>query len=274
MPPSAANPQPLADGWPDSPFVGVSDTAARYDTWHADRIRGEASGPRATGAWHEMVLARIGDIGGLRVLEAGCGTGELARELVRRGAHVAAIDLSPRAVAEAREISGAYCQVASVTDLPYPDGSFDLVVCVETLQHVQDWTGGLAELVRVTRAGGRLIVTIPNYLSLVGLYRLYLRLTGRHFTEMGQPVNKCLTTVGLWWRLCRAGLWVTHVDGRVIQLPLPGGRTTFVPKLERFRWLCQHACTVAYKPIPNKPAADRQFPGVSRFGPSRLRPPA
>jgi SAM-dependent methyltransferase len=261
MPPSAANPESLADGWPDSPFVGVSDTAARYDTWHAGRIRGEASGPRATGAWHEMALARIGDIGGLRVLEAGCGTGELARELVRRGAHVAAIDLSPRAVAETREISGAYCQVATVTDLPYPDGSFDLVVCVETLQHVQDWTSGLAELVRVTRDGGRLIVTIPNYFSLVGLYRLYLRLTGRHFTEMGQPVNKCLTTVGLWWRLRRAGLWVPHVEGRVIQLPLPGGRTALFPRLERFWWLCQHACTVAYKPVPNNPAADRPFRG-------------
>jgi SAM-dependent methyltransferase len=268
MPPNARNPEPLVHVWPDSPFVGVSDTAARYDIWHADRIRGEGSGPRAPCASHEMAVNRLGDIGGLRVLEAGCGTGEFARELVRRGAHVAAVDLSPRAVAEAKEISGAYCQVATVTDLPYPDGSFDLVVCLETLEQVPDWTRGLAELVRVTRGGGRLIVTIPNYLSLVGLYRLYLRLTGRRFTEMGQPVNKCLTTVGLWWRLRRAGLWITHVDGRVMQLRLPGGRTVFFRRLERFPWLCQHACTVAYKPVSNAPSSDHpSCDGESCAGP-------
>lgn len=273
MRPSPTNPESLVHLWPDSSFVGISDTAARYDAWHADRICGEASGRRAIHVWHEMALERLGDIGGLRVLDAGCGTGEFARELVRRGAHVAAVDLSPRAVAEAREISGAYCQVATVTDLPYPDGSFDLVVCLETLEHVPDWALGLDELIRITRPGGRLIVTTPNYLSLVGLYRLCLRLTGRRFTEMGQPVNKCLTTAGIWWRLRRAGLWVTHIDGRGMQVPLPGGRTASFPSLERFRWLCEHACAVAYKPVLNRSSAGRRSHEVAPLARSRLQPP-
>ena len=218
--------------------------AFAYDLWH--EVRGAEDGP-ATCAWHEMALTHLGDVDGVRLLEAGCGDGGFTRLMAGRGAEVAAFDLSPVAVAQARERSGAEYQVASVTQIPYQDESFDLVVCLETLEHVPDWQRGLDELIRVLRPGGRLIMTTPNYLGPMGVYRLWLWLKRERYTEMGQPVNNVTTTVRWWWQLRRRGLKILAVDGRRVVMPLPGGRFWYLNGLERFRWICQHGCLVARK---------------------------
>jgi 2-polyprenyl-3-methyl-5-hydroxy-6-metoxy-1,4-benzoquinol methylase len=224
-------------------------TVGLYDRWHQSIAETEV--PTATAPWHELVKPRLGDIAGLRVLEIGCGRGAFAGYLADLGADVVAADFSPAAVALAGELldGRGEARVEDIQQLPFADGAFDLVISLETLEHVPDPSRGLAELVRVTRPGGRLIVTTPNYLSFVGLYRVFLRLVGRRYTELGQPINQPLTLVGRVLRLKRLGCRVDEVDGAGQLLPLPRVGTVELTWLDRphrlTKWFAFDSLTVA-----------------------------
>jgi SAM-dependent methyltransferase len=225
------------------------ETQRAYDRWHVEQVGFEE--PTPTAAWHEMAKEQLGDVRGLRVLEIGCGAGAFAKYLAGQGAEVTAADFSPSAVELASQLAGPLVRtlVADIQNLPFDDESFDLVVSLETLEHVPNPDQGLSELVRVTRIGGRLIVTTPNYLSLLGLYRAYLRLRGRRFTEAGQPINQPLLLVARVRKLSRLGCRVDTVDGRVHFLPLPRNRTLRLDFLERAprvtKWFALHGLTAA-----------------------------
>jgi SAM-dependent methyltransferase len=102
--------------------------------------------------------------GGLRILDAGCGTGGNALFLRRYG-EVVGIDLAP----EALELGGprlpGRLARASVLDLPFASGSFDLLTSFDVLYHraVPDEDRALAEAARVLRPGGRLLIRLPAY---------------------------------------------------------------------------------------------------------------
>lgn len=103
------------------------------------------------------LVAAVAEVEPARVLEVGCGWGELAAWIAREtGAEVVATDLSPRMVELARERSVA-AELADVQDLPFPDGAFDAAVAAWMLYHVPDLERALAELARVLRPGGRLV---------------------------------------------------------------------------------------------------------------------
>ena len=107
-----------------------------------------------------------------RVLEVGCGWGELAEWLAREsGAEVVATDLSPRMVELARE-RGVDASVADVQALPFEDGSFDVAVAAWMLYHVPDLDRGIAELARVLRPGGRLVAVTNSRFHLIELREL------------------------------------------------------------------------------------------------------
>jgi SAM-dependent methyltransferase len=107
-----------------------------------------------------------------RVLEVGCGWGELA-EWIRRdtGAAVVATDLSPHMVDLARE-RGVNARLADVQDLPFGDGEFDVAVAAWMLYHVPDLDRGVAELARVLRPGGRLVAVTNSRFHLLELREL------------------------------------------------------------------------------------------------------
>lgn len=105
--------------------------------------------------------------GGKRVLDAGCGAGYGSAELARVAASVIGADIASEAVAFAR---GEYSnpnlsfEQASCTALPHPDGSFDLVVAFEVIEHLTDWRGFLQEVRRLLAPGGQFVVSTPNRL--------------------------------------------------------------------------------------------------------------
>jgi SAM-dependent methyltransferase len=102
---------------------------------------------------------------GLNVLDAGCGVGYGAEMIARAGAsRVVGIDLAPEAIAAASERAGemADFQVGDVQDMPFDEGSFDLVVCFEVLEHLEDPEPAITALKDVLREGGLLIVSSPN----------------------------------------------------------------------------------------------------------------
>jgi SAM-dependent methyltransferase len=102
---------------------------------------------------------------GARVLEAGCGTG-LVLDRLRAGARPAVgIDLSRGMLATARR-RGLPVMQADLLHLPFPDGAFDVVCSFKVLAHVARIADAVAELARVTRPGGHLILEFYNRLSL------------------------------------------------------------------------------------------------------------
>lgn len=100
-----------------------------------------------------------------RLLDAGCGSGRTLDELARYG-RVSGIDLSPEAVAAARRRGHDDVRTGRIEALPFADAAFDVVTCLDVIEHTPDDRASLAELLRVTRPGGLLIVTVPAYQGL------------------------------------------------------------------------------------------------------------
>jgi 2-polyprenyl-3-methyl-5-hydroxy-6-metoxy-1,4-benzoquinol methylase len=112
-------------------------------------------------------------LGGLppatRVLDAGCGEGVLVDEFAGR---LAIEGLDPN-------YSSARVRAGSLLDLPYVEGAFDRALCLDVLEHLEfeQQPVALAELFRVLRPGGELLVSIPNLAHLQS--RIHFLLTGR-----------------------------------------------------------------------------------------------
>ncbi len=99
------------------------------------------------------------------VLDAGCGTGGLIRDLERWEPRwrLAGLDLSPVAIELARRRCRAPMLEGSVTALPFGDGTFDLIVSADVLYELEDPARALAEFRRCLRANGWLVVNVPAY---------------------------------------------------------------------------------------------------------------
>ena len=103
-----------------------------------------------------MLWAFLGDVAGRCVLDAGCGTGYLTRQLAQRGALVTGIDVSARMIALARDANpGCDVRVDSCTTLAtIDDGAFDAVVANYVVMDVPDLTAMVAAFSRVLRPDG------------------------------------------------------------------------------------------------------------------------
>jgi SAM-dependent methyltransferase len=103
---------------------------------------------------------------GRAVLDAGCGVGWGSVVLSDAGAtSVTGVDINPDALASARERAGdrdAEFQQADLQALPFDDEAFDLVVCFEAIEHVDDPSRALDGLARVLSPGGQLVISSPN----------------------------------------------------------------------------------------------------------------
>jgi SAM-dependent methyltransferase len=118
----------------------------------------------ASNAYYERPasLALLGDVADQRVLDAGCGAGTHAAELIRRGASVTGLDKSPGLLAIARRRLGAGVPLheAELADpLPLASASFDAVLASLVMHYLQDWGPALTEFRRVLVPGGRLVIS-------------------------------------------------------------------------------------------------------------------
>jgi predicted SAM-dependent methyltransferase len=104
---------------------------------------------------------------GTRVLDAGCGEGVLVDEF---HSHVAIQGLDPNYASD-------HVQRGSLTRLPYAEGAFDRALCLDVLEHLsfEEQPIALAELFRVLRPGGELLVSVPNLAHLQSRVQFLLR---------------------------------------------------------------------------------------------------
>ena len=102
------------------------------------------------------------------VLDFGCGTGAFLEHLERFG-RVQAVDGDASAVAFCHARGRSEVRLAPPGEpLPFPDGAFDLVTTLDVIEHIDDDVAALAELRRVLRPGGRLLVAVPAFMFLWG----------------------------------------------------------------------------------------------------------
>lgn len=238
----------------------VEDARSAYDGWHTRYdVDAEANTP-----WHRLVRQHLDparDIEAKHVLEVGSGRGGFAYWLATQApkpATLIAVDFARTALRKGKEFSRGRgiltirWALGDILSLPHAGGSFDTVISCETIEHVIDPSGALRELARVLRPGGRLFLTAPNYFGMMGLYRVYLRLTGRRFREEGQPINHPLVLPRTMAWVRRTGLKVVGFDGVGHYLPFPGRPSIEIPLLNHprylMRWFALHSLVIAEKP--------------------------
>jgi 2-polyprenyl-3-methyl-5-hydroxy-6-metoxy-1,4-benzoquinol methylase len=127
----------------------------------------EGAEPERFPARRPFLLDRV--VAGDRVLDLGCGDGTFAAALLRAGCTVTMADVADEALrrARARAPEAEAVKLADGGPLPFAEDAFDVVWAGEVLEHVADVVGLLAELRRVLRWGGRLLVTTPWHGRLV-----------------------------------------------------------------------------------------------------------
>jgi len=148
------------------------DSLAReYDLWYRTPL-GALVDALEKEAIFSLADVQIGET----ALDVGCGTGNYALELARRGARVRGIDSSPRMLEIARwkaQEQGLPVEFMHgfVEKLPFPDRTFDLITCVTVLEFASSPEDAVAEMVRTLKPGGRLVVGVLNAWSLWAVAR-------------------------------------------------------------------------------------------------------
>jgi ubiquinone/menaquinone biosynthesis C-methylase UbiE len=188
------------------------------------------------------------------LLEAGCGNGALAGQLAPRCREIHAVDLAANALdPKFARVANLHFRPMNVEALDYPDGKFDGITSVETLEHVLTPQKAIVELARVLRPGGRLVITYPTInRTLVKRWRL-----GRNV-----PISEHLNEWSfrdLVAAMESAGLLVDRVEG----LAFDPGVLLALKYISRF----------FASGITRASLAIRRFPANSMFVAMRMRKP-
>lgn len=201
-----------------------------YDAWHTRYHELNTGYDDTSTPWYRWVAQRMIDVRGLRTLEVACGRGGFVRALARKGAYAVGLDFSRAALKIGRERSLKFEEESRATfvqgdahSLPFPDGYFDVIVSCETIEHLPQPEKGVSEFHRVTKPGGVLFLTTPNYFNLMGLYEFYSKF--RH-PKRGpdQPYDRIQFFFQTRRLLKQAGWQIQKSDGIVHQLPIFPGR--------------------------------------------------
>jgi SAM-dependent methyltransferase len=184
-----------------------------------------------------------------KVLDLGCGFGRHAFEAARRGASVVALDAGTDEVLGVAATFAAMVQAGELStdslhanvvqgdahQLPFPDATFDRVICSEVLEHIPDDVSAMRELNRVLRPGGTMAITVPRFgpeLVNWALSDEYHNVPGGHIRIYRRSVlQERLTSTGMvmtghhyahglhspyWWLKCLVG--TTNDEHRLVKL--------------------------------------------------------
>ncbi len=132
--------------------------------------------------WESGFYAKYADTlrparAGSRVLDVGCGVGQVVARLTEAGFEAHGVDVSEPNIARARQIS-ARCQIYDGRRLPFADCCFASAGALNVLEHVDEPEAFIAELVRVVEPGGRVVLSSPNFFRVLGFRDYHPRMRG------------------------------------------------------------------------------------------------
>lgn len=153
------------------------------------------------GVWRRRAVNRLDPVAGGRYLDVGCGTGDVALEILTQapGSKVVGIDPSPgmllhgqQKIKSAGLTDSISLLVGDVLDLRFEDNSFDAAITSFCIRNVTDRTQGLREIRRVVRPGGRVVIlelTQPTGRIMGPLFRIYARVAMPMLTKIMSSVS-------------------------------------------------------------------------------------
>ncbi len=158
---------------------------------------------------NHALLSYLPSLRKLKILDAGCGTGEfvfpLLREHYGKTLQLHGYDLSPDMLAVAKKkFPFARLRSGPAEHLPYADHTFDLIISRETLEHLEHPSQAVREFYRVLKPGGLLVVSTPSWFGLIGPFYWIKRLLKKM-----QHIDNWWTPFSLRRTLQRAGFQVT-----------------------------------------------------------------
>ena len=168
-----------------------------------------------------------------RILDIGCGDGQLTLRLASSGAIVTGVDLSPQMVAAARA-RGVDAQEATAENLPCTDATFDAIFSNAALHWVQDHDAMLAEAHRVLKPGGRFVAEFGGHGNIAAIRAALIAILERHgFAGREDNVNYYPTPEAYSRRLEQHGFHVSRIA--LIPRPTPLGAGGMAEWIKTFR---------------------------------------
>jgi SAM-dependent methyltransferase len=155
------------------------------------------------------LLERGGIAPGARVLDAGCGWGVTLDALERRGYRADGLDISRRSLERLDRSGRELIEADLVAPLPGEIGTYDAVVALDVIEHIDDDRAAVANLCRLTRPGGLAIVSVP---ALPELYTEFDRVQGHRRRYVPETLSLAFKDSGLaleqmiWW-----GAWLVPI---------------------------------------------------------------
>ena len=128
---------------------------------------------------------------GARVLDVGCGVGQVVARLTEAGYEAHGVDVSEPNIQRARAFSDR-CQLYNGKKLPFPDRFFASVGALNVLEHVDEPEAFIQEMVRVTQIGGRIVLSSPNGWPIATTHSPTLSLFGSPMLTLVRPLASIL----------------------------------------------------------------------------------
>ena len=144
----------------------------RNNEEYADFLEGWDSG------FFSKYIRSLGqEVGEGRILDVGCGVGQVVKALQNDGFDAQGVDVSEPNIRKANEHVG-HCTLYDGKQLPFEDNTFQSVGAFNVLEHVDEPEAFIRELIRVLKPGGRLVISSPNFLRVLGYRDYHVRMRG------------------------------------------------------------------------------------------------
>lgn len=152
------------------------------NTSHLDQVRDDVAYSDILANWDAAFYAKFTrtlrpSAPGARVLDVGCGVGQVVATLAREGFDAWGVDVAEANIVRSRQLTDR-CRWYDGGRLPFPDGHFASVGALNVLEHVQEPEAFVAEVVRVTAPGGQIVLSSPNFLRVLGWRDYHPRMRG------------------------------------------------------------------------------------------------